>query len=149
MRIFLAVILFSISVLGACDVPVKSQFPSHVAQFEMKPDDYSKLISAMDAVADPFALKRVGAAPGLEELHGREVLFAAYEPKDPGEWRGALEVNDLYGPGQVLVRVYGDYFDDPDQRAQFVAEVHAIVRRFGGTLRINDDPSGTESSRDR
>lgn len=136
MRFFFAAVLMSVSCLGACDVQVKWYVPTHVAEFTMSTSDYPMLLAALDSAAPSFGLKRVNAAPGLKELHGREVLFAVYEPKDPKpkEGRIALEVNDLYGPGKVLVRVYGDYFDDTEQRSRFVAEVADIVRRFGGTL---------------
>lgn len=134
MRFFFAAILMSMSCLGACDVPVKSQVPSHEAEFMMSTKDYPALLAAVDGTAPAFGLKRVNAAPGLKELHGREVLFAAYEPKDPKEWRGAMDVTDVKAPGKVVLSVYGDYFDNAEQREQFIAEVAAIVRRFGGTL---------------
>jgi len=134
MRFLFAAILMSVSCLGACDVPVKSQVPSHVAEFAMPTSDYPKLLALLDSMAASFGLKRVDAAPGLRELHGREVLFAAYEPKDPKEWRGALEVSDIHGPGKILLRLYGDYFNAAEERARFVAELSDIVRQFGGTL---------------
>lgn len=133
-----AIFLILVSGVGACDVKVKSQVPSHVAEFTMSTHDYPELIAALDAIAVPFGLKRVNAAPGLDELHGRKVLFAAYEAKDPNEWRGALEVNDIYGPERILLRVYGDYFDDAERRAEFVMEVAGILNRFGGTLSESD-----------
>lgn len=133
-RLLTVVLLMSVSGLGACDMKMRSQAPSHVAEFSMATSDYPELIAALDAIAASFALTRVNAATGLRELHGREVLFAAYESKDPKEWRGALEVNDIYGPGKILLRVYDDYFDDAERRAKFVAEVADVVSRFGGTL---------------
>jgi len=134
MRSFLAVALMSVSCLGACDMPVKSQVPTHVAEFMMSTSDYPELLASLDTTAAPFGLKRVGAAPGLRELHGREVLFAAYEPKDPKEWRGALSVTDVEAVGKISMRVYGDYFSDAEQRSKFVAEVSSIVQLHGGTL---------------
>lgn len=135
MKQFLVVILLmSVSGLGACDVKVKQQAPSHVAEFTMATSDYPALMAEFDAVAESFDLVRKRAAPGLNELHGREVLFAAYEVQDREERRGALTVTDVLGPEKVLVRVYADGFSDAGKGARFIVEVADIVSRFGGTL---------------
>ena len=141
MRFCLAILLLSMSFLGACDVPVKSQVPSHVAEFTMSTRDYPTLLAALDATAESYALARFDAAPGLDELHGREVLFATYEATDKIEFRGVLTVTDVKAPGEVLLRVYGDGISDVASRARFVAEITEIVDRFGGKLTLNQVPA--------
>lgn len=136
-RFVVATMLLSMSFLGACDVPVKSQVPSHVAEFTMPTRDYPRLLAAFDAIAETFRLKRFNAAPGLDELHGRDVMFAAYEATDKTERRGVLEVNDLYGAGKVLIRVYDDGVTDVAERTRLVADVAQVVARFGGMLALS------------
>lgn len=146
MRFLLMLTVVFAGCLGACNVPVKSQVPTHMAEFTILPSDYPKLLALLDGMSEPFALKRVGAAAGLKELYGREVLFAAYESKDPKEWRGALEINDIRGPGKIVLRLYGDYFDAAEQRARFVAEVTDIVGKFGGNLTSKPPERGLDRS---
>lgn len=140
MRFFFAAILMSICGVGACDVsnsrnlPVKSQVPSHVSEFMMPLGDYSELLEAFDSTGAQFGLKRFGAAPGLKELHGREVLFAAYEIQTEKGRRGVLDVMDVKGPGKILVWVYEDGIVNTEERGKFVAQVAVIVERHGGKL---------------
>ncbi|HRQ63965.1 MAG TPA: hypothetical protein PKZ76_03730 [Xanthomonadaceae bacterium] len=137
-QFLLAFLLMSVSGLGACDMKRGAQVPSHVAEFAVATSEYPELMAELDSTAASFELKRIGAAPGLNELHGREVLFAAYEVQDRKERRGALTVTDIKAPGRVLLRVYEDGFADSDQRTRFVAEVADVISRFGGTLSKSD-----------
>ena len=136
MKCLLAILLLPLGILEACDhpiVPAKSQVPSHQAEFVMATADYPKLLSALDSVAASFRLKRFGAAPGLDKLKERKVLYALYGTKVEGV-RAALSVTDVNEPGKVLIRVYVDYFDDLDLRQRFVASVEAIIQPFSGKL---------------
>ena len=136
MKCLLAILLLPLGILEACDhpiVPAKSQVPSHQAEFVMATADYPKLLSALDGAAASFRLKRFGAAPGLDAVKGRKVLFAGYKT-DIEDWRAALDVHDLKAPGKVLLSVFVDYFDDPEQRQRFVASVEAIIQPFNGKL---------------
>lgn len=136
MRCFLAILLAPFAVMGFCDMsgpPTSSQVPSHQAEFMMSTEDYPELMNALDGVTASFRLKRFGAATGLDELKGREVLFALYGT-DIGELQAALDVTDVKDPGKVLLSVYADYFDEPEQRRRFVSNIAAITHRFGGTL---------------
>lgn len=127
-----AFLLLPLALLGACDEP-NSQVPSHRAEFMMSTADYPALMIALDDVAAAYRLKRFGAAPGLDELIGRKVLFADYRTRIE-DWRAALSVTDVKEQGRMLLRVYADYFEDPEQRQEWVSSVTAIARRFGGTL---------------
>ena len=118
--------------------PAKSQVPSHQAEFMMSTDDYPKLLGELDNTAASFHLNRFGAAPGLNELKGREVLYADYK-SNIDEWRAALDLTDVKLAGKVLVSVYIDYFDDSEQGTKFVAEVTRIIHRYGGTLKQHSD----------
>lgn len=138
-QILVAILFMTTPSLGACDVKVRSQTPSHTTEFSVATSDYTELMAAFDMIAEGFGLKRVGAAPGLNELHGREVLFWTYEVQDRTERRGALTVTDVKAPGTVLLRVYEDGFSDSEQRTRFVHEVSEVVRRFGGTLLRSDN----------
>lgn len=140
MKQILAAILFMATPsLGACDVKVKSQTPSHTTELSVATSEYRELVAAFDMIADGFGLKRLGAAPGLNELYGREVLFWTYEVQDRAERRGALTVTDVKAPGTVLLRVYEDGFSDSEQRSRFVHDVSEVVRRFGGALLRSDN----------
>lgn len=140
MRLALPVLVFFLSTccLGACDVGMKSQIPSHEAVLKVSPERYSELLSTLDGITASYGLTRADAAAGLDKIHGREVLFAAYEAKDPSEWRGALDVSDVMAPGEVLLRVYGDYFDDIGARKRFVGDISDVVRLYGGVLTTKD-----------
>lgn len=55
MRLLFAASLVVLSVLGACDVPVKSQTLSHVAEFNMKTGDSPALLAELDSTGRLFA----------------------------------------------------------------------------------------------
>ncbi|MEQ1662376.1 MAG: hypothetical protein ABL877_06750 [Thiobacillus sp.] len=143
--------------LGACDMDKnlpdpstemvsKQQTPSHAAEFRMPTADYPALLSELDDLASKLQLRRYNAAPGLNELHGREVLFAAYGKGDPKLQSAALNVMDIDGPGKVLVWVYDDHFTDPVTRGNFIAAVSAIVERHGGKLGSYQTPGKVTGS---
>ncbi|WP_194756337.1 hypothetical protein [Aliidiomarina indica] len=134
-RIFVAIIFLTMASLGGCDVKTNSQTASHTAEFNVATSDYEDIITALDMVAERFGLIRLGAAAGLNDLYGREVLFWTYEVQDRHERRGALTVTDVKAPGTVLVRVYEDGFSDSEKGTRFVKEVSDVVDQFGGTLR--------------
>lgn len=112
----------------------KTQVPSHVAEFVMPTKDYPALLGEFDRIASKFKLRRYKATPGLNELHGREVLFAVYGSGSSKLQNAALNVMDIDAPGEVLLWVYDDYFPDPETRENFIATVHVIVQRHGGKL---------------
>lgn len=130
MRLNFAALFALISLLGAC----KSYSPSHIAEFEIPMKDYPQLIAELDALTKPFGLKRFAAAAGLNELHGREVLFFAYDDPNKTSQRRVLTVSDINGPGKVWVRVYEGGLDDSAQRTKFISEATRILLSFGGTL---------------
>lgn len=136
MRHVTLVFLVLASFLGACDMPreaAKGRAPSHQSELMMSSDNYPQLLLALDNVAASFQLERFGAAPGLNELKGREVLYVAYGTNSGG-WRIALTITDVNAPGRLLLHVYSEYFDVSEQRREFVEKVDVIIQHYGGTL---------------
>jgi len=91
------------------------------------------MLDELDKVGSAFGLRRFGAAPGLKELRGREVLFGAYMNDIKG--KAAMDITDIQAPGKILLRVYGDYFDDRKEQLEFIGEVGRFVEGHGGRLR--------------
>lgn len=130
MRLAYAAFFVVTSFVGAC----KAYPASHIAEFEMPVKDYPQLIAELDVLATPFGLKRLAAAAGLDELHGREVLFFAYEAQGKMAQRHVMSVTDIKGPGKVLVRVHENGLTDAVQRAKFITDLIEALRLFGGVL---------------
>jgi hypothetical protein len=138
MRFFLAAILVSTCSLGACDVPnmpnlpVKSQVPSHQAEFLVPVTQYPQLLEAFDGIGTQFGLKRFGW--GFKESVG---LYAVYRVDIKGS-PAALDLVDHKGPGKITLALYGDYFTDAAERRKFITAVNRIVERYGGKLAPNE-----------
>jgi len=133
--IAICLVLVSSISCGSDDSYIKSQVPSHLAEFEVPLEKYSELLSKLDKVSTLFGLKRISAAPGISQLHGRQVLFAAYKSNtDKKQWKQALDLTDVKGQGRIVLRLYSDYFKENAKRDEYVEKVASVVKYFGGNL---------------
>ena len=72
----LAITLGLASAMNACSQ--ESRLPTQVASLQLEPSRYSELIASLDAALLSSGLARYGAAPGLNEIYGRNVLYFEY-----------------------------------------------------------------------
>jgi len=126
-----------IIVLSACWAETERQVPSHAATFFLDTSRYPLLLDAMDNALSPFGLTRHKAGPGLQELHGREVLFAAYLSTGASK-KVALDLTDVMAKGKVTLRVYVNFTPSEERRATLLQQVATVLAQFGGTLEAAD-----------
>lgn len=107
--------------------------PTQVAVVKLQPERYGEFVSAMDAAMQQHGLRKFPAAPGLDELMKRPVLFYEYK-QDPSQAMGFLVVTDVEGVAKIRVNVFGQYFPDADARRNATVSVGSVVERFGGTV---------------
>lgn len=106
--------------------------PTQVAVVNLQPERYGQFVSAMDAAMQQHGLTKFPAAPGLDDLRKRPVLFYLYK-RDPSEKKLFLTMTDIEGVSTIKVDVFGQYFPDAQARQGATTSVRAVVERFGGT----------------
>lgn len=107
--------------------------PTQVAVVKLQPERYGEFVSAMDAAMQQHGLTKFPAAPGLDDLMKRPVLFYEYK-QDQSQAMGFLVVTDVEGVAKIRVNVFGQYFPDAQARQGATTSVRAVVERFGGTV---------------
>lgn len=129
LRISIAMLVVT-AVLSGCG---EKWPPTQVAVVKLPPERYGEFVGAMDAAMQHHGLKKFPAAPGLDELLKRPVLFYEYK-QDQSRTMGFLVVTDVEGVAKIRVDVFGQYFPDAQARQNATASVLGLVERFGGTV---------------
>lgn len=113
----------------------ESMGPTHVAQINLEPSRYSELIARLDLEMKAFGLSKYGAAPGLNELVGRPVLFYVYQMR-PSDKRVFLELTDVLKAGTIGVRVYSTELADEQARRNAISRIDGVLSDFGSKLNV-------------
>jgi hypothetical protein len=127
-----AAILFA-TMLNACSAPAPAHVITHEAKFNLDPSQYPALVSRLDAEMAQIGLTRYGAAPGLNELKGRQVLFADYRFNLSDKW-AVLTVEDVNKAGAVTAYVYLTVLKEEKTRGDAISRINSVLAAFGSTL---------------
>jgi hypothetical protein len=107
--------------------------PTHYAQLFVVPSRYGELIEKLDSALEASGLSRYAAAPGLNELRGRDVLYAEYRLHRSEKW-AFLTATDVAKAGTVELRVYATVLSDPQNRKTAMSRLSSVLAEFGATL---------------
>ena len=132
-RVILAVALCA-AVSYACTQ--ESRVPDYIATVVVDASRQEQFVSSLDSELKAYSLKRYGAAPGLEELTGREVLFMDYR-RDLSEKWSYLTATDIIRQGVFEIRVYPEYLPTREARDKAFAAVGNVLAQHGSKLQPN------------
>lgn len=128
-----ALVLLLAMAMNACSH--ESMGPTHVAQINLEPSRYSELIARLDLEMKAFGLSKYGAAPGLNELVGRPVLFFVYKTSRSDK-RVFLEIADVLKAGTIGVRIYSTDLADEQARKNAITRIDEVLSDFGSRLNV-------------
>jgi len=131
-RKLLGVALLLATAVNACSQ--EAMVPTHLAQISLAPARYGDLISKLDSMMKASGLSQHGAAPGLNELQGREVLYIEYRLQPSDKW-AFLTATDVIKAGTVEVRVYSTVLADQQGRKDAMSRLDAVLAEFGSALK--------------
>ena len=120
--------------MNACSGEMQTMTPTHVAQVTLSPTRYGELVAKLDVEMKAIGLSRYGAAPGLNELRNREVLFFVYQTKLSEKW-AFLEGTDVIKSGTVDIRVYSQVYADEIVRKDAMSRVQKVLAEYGAGLK--------------
>ena len=113
----------------------KYQKPSHLAEVDLSINRSQEVINTFDRDLESFGLKRFAAAPGLNELQGRDVIFGVYKT-DAKSQKAALEITNIKVANRLEVFIYTDYFDGMAENERFLASVSETLTKYGAKISI-------------
>ena len=117
---------------------------THVADVNLDPKQYPKLVGALDTEMLTIGLHRFGAAPGLKESVGRDVFYGNYRPALKDNW-WFLSVDDVVKSGRLDLRAYATSLKDEGVRIEAISRVAAVLLHFGATLQGYAAPERSSS----
>lgn len=129
-RIGFAIVAGLAIVLGACG---EARSPTHEAALVIDPARYGELVKKFDEAMQDCGLARYGAAPGLDELRGRKVLYFEYRQHKSDNW-AFVTATDLLNAGTVDIRVYETALLDVQRRKDAMARLAELLADFGVAL---------------
>lgn len=129
-KVFLgAVVLLAMAINGCSE---ESKLPTHFAQIRVDPSRYGDLVDRLDSAMKLSGLSRYGAAPGLKELRGRDVLYIGYRTQT-GKW-AFITATDIIAVGTVEMRVYSTVLTDERVRKEAMSHLDGVLAEFGSKL---------------
>ena len=131
-RMLVGVLLLSATAMNACSQ--ESLLPTHLAQIGVEPSRYGDLITKLDLAMKSSGLSRYGAAPGLNELRGRDVLYIEYRLQQSDKW-AFVTATDVIKAGTVEMRVYSTVLADEQSRRGAMSRLESVLAEFGATLK--------------
>lgn len=131
-RMFLGGALLLSSAINACSQ--EARLPTHLAQIDLEPSRYGDLVSRLDSAMKASGLSRYGAAPGLKELRGRDVLYVEYRLQQSDKW-AFITATDVIKVGTVELRVYSTVLVDEQGRKDAMTRLDGVLAQFGSTLK--------------
>lgn len=120
--------------MNACSGEMQTMTPTHVAQVTLSPTRYGELVAKLDIEMKAVGLSRYGAAPGLKELRGREVLYFDYRFKLSDKWT-FLDGIDIIKHGRIDIGVYSQFFADEIVRKDAMSRVQKVLAEYGAGLK--------------
>ncbi len=132
-KMLIRVLLLSATAMNACSQ--ESLLPTHLAQISVEPTRYGDLIAKLDSAMKSSGLSRYGAAPGLNELRGRDVLYIEYRLRQSDKW-AFITATDVIKAGTVEIRVYSTVLAEEQSKKGAMSRVESVLAEFGATLKL-------------
>ncbi|MBX3757059.1 MULTISPECIES: hypothetical protein [Ralstonia] len=107
--------------------------PTQVAVLKVAPEKYADFVRDLDAALGVQGLRKFAAAPGLDDLLGRPVLYFEYK-RDVSEKTGFLVATDIKGVSKIEFLVFENYFPDAEARKAALESVRGLIEKYGGTV---------------
>jgi len=114
----------------------ESRVPDYTATVVVEGSRRDQFVRSLDSELLAQSLKRYGAAPGLNELAGREVLFLDYRRNMSEKW-SYFTATDIVRQGVVEVRVYPEYLTTLEAREKAFVAVEKVLAQHGSKLQPN------------
>jgi hypothetical protein len=130
------ILVVALSAAASYACTQESRVPDYIATVVVDATQQEQLVSSLDSELKAYSLKRYGAAPGLKELAGREVLFMDYR-RDLSEKWSYLTATDIIRQGVVEVRVYPEYLPTGEARDKAFIAVGKVLAQHGSKLQPN------------
>ncbi len=108
--------------------------PSHAAKIHLQAEGHGEFLQNLDRGLADKGFKRVGAAPGLNELKGRPVLFAAYV-RNPQRPRIVMDATDVKVANEIEIRFYKSEIADQAMREEVLIIVNGLIEKYGAYLK--------------
>jgi hypothetical protein len=116
--------------MNACSQ--EALLPTHVTQLRIDPKKYADFVNELDVTMSAIGLARFGAAEGLNELKGRDVLYIEYR-KHANDKVAFLTANDLTAVGAIDIRVYSSILPE-HERIAALSRLESVLSGFDGKL---------------
>ncbi|MBA9848522.1 hypothetical protein D7S55_26610 [Ralstonia pickettii] len=100
---------------------------------KVAPEKYADFVRDLDAALGVQGLRKFAAAPGLDDLLGRPVLYFEYK-RDVSEKTGFLVATDIKGVSKIEFLVFENYFPDAEARKAALESVRGLIEKYGGTV---------------
>jgi hypothetical protein len=130
-RILLAIALGVAMITSACSG--ESQRPTAIAKIQIPPLKYADFVSSLDKALLKSGLTRFGAAPGLNEIYGREVFYFEYRSSANSKW-AFITANDLVKVGVIELRLYSTAASLEKGREMAKEKLIEVLKAFGAEL---------------
>jgi hypothetical protein len=128
---FLGAALLLCAAMSGCTH--EAMLPTHLAQIRLDPSRYGDLMNRLDSAMKASGLSRYGAAPGLRELRGRDVLYVAY--RMPSKKWAFITATDISKVGTVEMRVYSTVLTDGHLKEETMSRLDDVLAEFGSELK--------------
>lgn len=129
--------------MNACSREMQNMTPTHLAQITLASSRYGELLAKLDIEMKAVGLSRYGAAPGLNELRGRDVLYIEYRSKLSDKWT-FINATDVIDVGKVEVRIYSAVIKDEKIRKDAMTRVQKVLAEYGTTLKERPTEKDTQ-----
>jgi len=130
-KFFLGAAVLLSAAMSGCSQETK--LPTHLAQIRLDPSRYGDLVDGLDSAMKASGLSRYGAAGGLKELRGRDVLYIGYRQQSD-KW-AFITPTDIIEAGTVEMRVYSTVLTDEHLREDAMSRLDHVLAKFGSKLK--------------
>ena len=121
-------------IASACKQEARA--PAFIASVSIAQSEQDEFVSSLDDALLKYSLKRFGAAPGLRELKGRDVLYINYRRELSDKWT-YLAATDIVRQGVIEVHLYPEYFESAETRDSAFRSVQRLLAKYGSKLQQN------------
>ena len=127
----LALTAAALSVCASCSS--ESLAPTYEAKFALEAKRHPELVAELDGALKAYGLQRFGAAPGLNEVRNREVLYVEYRPDRASKW-AYLTASDIAVQNVIQLRIYPEVLQTSSHKADALTSIQAVLTRYGAAL---------------
>lgn len=111
-----------------------SERPSLMGVVRVDPSEYQNMLISLDEETRKFNMQRKSAAPGLNQLIGRKVLFHAYTLNETNKY--PFVITDVKKEGMIEFEMYSQDFENKKEYEIFVESMFAIFAEYGDIVEV-------------